>query len=74
MFVGDGTVQRSLAQLGREVQVLPPELDLGPRLIGAVRDAMEVSGGDRAGAGPIVQRRVGEWAEQTACRGGASQP
>jgi UDP:flavonoid glycosyltransferase YjiC (YdhE family) len=52
LFVGDGTVERSLSPIGLSGQVLPPEVDLGPRLIAAVRDAMAATSGDLAAAGP----------------------
>jgi UDP:flavonoid glycosyltransferase YjiC (YdhE family) len=54
-FVGDASVARSLAPLGVETEVLAPELDLGPRLVSAIRDAMTATGGDLTAAGPIVR-------------------
>jgi UDP:flavonoid glycosyltransferase YjiC (YdhE family) len=65
-FVGDRSVQRSLGYAGIDVEPLPAELDLGPRLSGAVRDAMAATGGDLAVAGPIVQERMAEWAMDVA--------
>lgn len=65
-FVGDGTVERSLHPVGLSGQVLPPEVDLGPRLIAATRDAMTGTGGDLAAAGPIVLERMRGWAHETA--------
>jgi UDP:flavonoid glycosyltransferase YjiC (YdhE family) len=64
--LGDASVSRSLQSLGVAAQVLPPELDLGPRLIGAIRDGMATAGGDLAVAGPIIQQRMTEWARETA--------
>jgi Erythromycin biosynthesis protein CIII-like, C-terminal domain len=66
VFVGDRSVQRSLGGLGLEVRVLPEELDLGPRLVGAIQDAMAASGGDMLSAGPIVQQRMSAWAADVA--------
>src|ERR1041384_3896806 len=45
-FVGDRSVGRALRDLDVDVQVLPSEYDLGPRLAGAIRDAMAETGGD----------------------------
>ena len=61
-LAGDRSVQRSLGYVGVDVEPLPPELDLGPRLSGAVRDAMATTGGDLVAAGPIVEERMAEWA------------
>jgi UDP:flavonoid glycosyltransferase YjiC (YdhE family) len=65
-FAGDRSVQRSLDHAGIEVELLPSELDLGPRLAGAVRDAMAATGGDLTAAGPIVQDRMAGWARDMA--------
>ena len=65
-FVGDATVARSLRSLGVEGQELPAEVDLGPRMVGAIRAAMEASSGDLAAAGPVFQERMTEWATDTA--------
>jgi UDP:flavonoid glycosyltransferase YjiC (YdhE family) len=65
-FVGDGSVAGALGPLGLAVDTLPQELDLGPRLVAAVKEAMASAGGDLAAAGPVVQRRMTEWAEETA--------
>jgi len=65
-FAGDGSVQRSLRDLGVAVELLPPELDLGPRLAGSVREAMAITSGDLAAAGPIVQQRMASWAREVA--------
>lgn len=63
LVLGDRTVERALAALGVRVDTLPPELDLGPALGGAIREAMSVTDGDLAAAGPIVQERMTAWAE-----------
>ena len=63
-FIGDTSVERALEGLGLEVQVLPPELDLGPRLVAAIREAMASSGGDSATAGPLVEGRLAAWARE----------
>jgi UDP:flavonoid glycosyltransferase YjiC (YdhE family) len=66
LAIGDRSVIRSLRPLGVAGHDLPPELDLGPRLIGAIRDATASTGGDLAAAGPIVQERMTGWAHETA--------
>lgn len=65
-LVGDRSVARSVDGLGMEADTLPPEHDLGPALVAAVRDAMTESGGDATRAGPIVEQRMGEWAASAA--------
>ncbi len=65
-LLGDRTVERAVAGLGMSVEPLPPELDLGPALIGAIRDAMSVTGGDLHAAGPLVQERMTAWAKAVA--------
>jgi UDP:flavonoid glycosyltransferase YjiC (YdhE family) len=65
-FIGDRSVGRALSDLQVEVQVLPAEHDLGPRLAGAVRDAMATTGGDIVAAGPMVEQSMAQWAEQVA--------
>jgi UDP:flavonoid glycosyltransferase YjiC (YdhE family) len=65
-FIGDRSVARALIALDLDVQVLPPEHDLGPRLAAAIRNAMAETGGDIVAAGPIVEQRMAEWAEQVA--------
>ena len=45
-------------KLGLPGRALPPEVDLGPRLVAAIREAMEAADGDLAVAGPIVQERM----------------
>ncbi len=66
VFVGDRSVEHALAGLGAEVRVLPSELDLGPRLISAIREAMASTGGDMAAAGPLVEERLATWAQEVA--------
>jgi UDP:flavonoid glycosyltransferase YjiC (YdhE family) len=65
-FLGDRSVHLVLGELGIEADSLPATLDLGPRLIGAVREAMAATGGELAAAGPIVQGRMAEWAREMA--------
>jgi UDP:flavonoid glycosyltransferase YjiC (YdhE family) len=59
VVLGDASVERALAGFGVEITVSPPELDLGPRLAAAIKEAMERSPAD---PGPIVRERIGEWA------------
>ncbi len=65
-FIGDAAVDRTLSGLGLEVQVLPAELNLGPRLASAVREAMTTTGGDLKAAGPMVERALAAWAKEVA--------
>jgi UDP:flavonoid glycosyltransferase YjiC (YdhE family) len=66
IFIGDARVQRILSPLAVEVEVLPETLDLGPRLVGVVQDAMRTTGGDLERAGPLVQRGMTIWAHEVA--------
>ena len=66
VFAGDASVRQTVEPIGLEVIVLPSELSLGPRLIGAIRGAMASTGGDFTVAGPIVRSRLTEWARETA--------
>lgn len=66
VFLGDSSVERALRGSAIEVQGLPPALDLGPRLIGAIREAMAATGGDPAAAGPLVQEAMTAWARDVA--------
>jgi UDP:flavonoid glycosyltransferase YjiC (YdhE family) len=66
LFVGDASVARSLGPLGIETHVLASELDLGPRLVGAIRDAMTSTRGELAAAGPIVRASMTAWAKEVA--------
>lgn len=63
-WVGDSGVDQALAQVGLSAEVLPPQLDLGPRLVAAVREAQAAD--DQATAGRIVQERLGAWAGDVA--------
>jgi UDP:flavonoid glycosyltransferase YjiC (YdhE family) len=65
-FLGDASVGHALSPLGVSVDVLPPELDLGPRLSGAVREAMNNSRGDLVAAGLAVQKGLERWAHEIA--------
>jgi UDP:flavonoid glycosyltransferase YjiC (YdhE family) len=65
-FLGDPSVERALRGLDLEVDVLPQALDLGPRLIGAIREAMTATAGDEVAAGPLVQRHMSGWAREVA--------
>src|SRR5207244_12078657 len=66
VFLGDASVAGSLASLDIETEVLPDHLDLGPRLVGAIREGMEAGGGSMAKAGPIVREHMGAWADEMA--------
>jgi hypothetical protein len=64
--LGDRAVERAVATLGMSVQTLPPELDLGPALVGAIGEAMSVTKGDLHAAGPLVQGWMTAWAKAVA--------
>ncbi len=66
IFLGDRSVGRSLEGLNLDLEMLPAELDLGPTLVAAIRDAMQMTGGDLAAAGPVVQERMADWARRAA--------
>ena len=66
IFIGDVGVQRILGPLHVDVDVLPKDLDLGPRLAGVIQDAMEATGNDLAKAGPLLQRGMTVWAHDVA--------
>src|SRR5437867_3078520 len=66
VFIGDAAVDRALSGLGLEVQVLPSALDLGPRLAGAIRNAMTTTSGDLAAAGPLLEKDMAAWAAEVA--------
>jgi UDP:flavonoid glycosyltransferase YjiC (YdhE family) len=68
-FVGDRSVQETLAPLGLTTVPLASGLDLGPRLIAAVREAI-AAGDDERGA-EIVATRLAEWAAEVAVPVGA---
>ena len=65
-FVGDASVARTLAPFHVAVEVLPTDVDLGPRVAGVVQDAMQATGGDLAKAGPLLQRGMTVWAHDVA--------
>jgi UDP:flavonoid glycosyltransferase YjiC (YdhE family) len=65
-FIGDGPVARIVSGLGLEAEVLPPQLDLGPRLAGSIREAMAHTGGDLLKAGPLVEQSLAAWATEVA--------
>lgn len=65
-FLGDESVESALDGSGLVVEVLPPSLALGPRLIGVIRDAMATTGGDSVAAGPLVQQGMTGWARDVA--------
>lgn len=65
-WVGDAGVARALSRLGLEVVVLDQALDLGPRLIAAVRDAQALVSSDLTAPGRLVQQRLGQWAADVA--------
>ena len=66
VFVGDESVARAVGALAEEAVILPSALDLGPRLVAAVREAMSLASGDQVVAGPIVQERMTAWAAEVA--------
>jgi UDP:flavonoid glycosyltransferase YjiC (YdhE family) len=65
-FIGDASVQHILAPLHVAVEVLPKEVDLGPRVAAVVQEAMQATGGDLAKAGPMLQRGMTVWAHDVA--------
>jgi AMP-binding enzyme len=73
-FLGDASVAKALATLDVDVEVLPPELDLGPRLVAAVRDAMVATGDDAGAAGPIVEDRLAQCDAEMVVRPGGAVP
>jgi UDP:flavonoid glycosyltransferase YjiC (YdhE family) len=64
IFIGDAAVQRLLGPLRVNVDVLPKEFDLGPRLASVIQGAMQATDGDLARAGPLVQRGMTIWAHE----------
>ena len=65
-FVGDAALRRLTDTLGIKADVLPGELDLGPRLAAIIGQAMSAAGGDLNKAGPMVQRGLTVWAHEVA--------
>jgi hypothetical protein len=66
VFVGDDAACRTAEPMGVEARTLPSEYDLGPHLVGAIRDAMQATSGDMAAAGPMIQERMAAWARHVA--------
>jgi len=66
IFVGDRSAERVLTGLELDVRVLPKRFDLGPRLVTAIGDAMQATGGDLSAAGPLVEERMAGWAGEVA--------
>jgi EryCIII-like glycosyltransferase len=66
ILVGDASVAGVAGEVDADVDVLAPALDLGPRLIAAIRDAMREVGDDPSAAGPIVRDRMSAWAQDVA--------
>jgi UDP:flavonoid glycosyltransferase YjiC (YdhE family) len=62
-FVGDRSVERALHGVDVQAEVLPRELDLGPRLVAAIHDAMASTHGDFVAAGSVVRERMTSWAQ-----------
>jgi UDP:flavonoid glycosyltransferase YjiC (YdhE family) len=60
-FLGDAGVANAIRPLGIEADELPPEHDLGPRIIGAVRDSLVLA---EAVRGELVKQRLSAWAEE----------
>ena len=65
-FVGDASVEHVVAPFHVAVEVLPKEVDLGPRLASVVQQAMQATAGDLGKAGPILQRGLTVWAHDVA--------
>ena len=65
-FVGDGSVEQALRSVNVPTEALPRELDLGPHLIAAIREAMASGGGDLVAAGPVIRERMTAWAREVA--------
>ena len=65
-FVGDASVEHIVAPFHVAVEVLPKEVDLGPRLASVVQEAMQATAGDLAKAGPMLQRGLTVWAHDVA--------
>lgn len=63
-FAGDRSVERAVAEFADGVELLPGELDLGPRLATSIREAMVATSGDLTAAGPLVQASMGSWARE----------
>lgn len=70
-FIGDGSVEGAVSRAGIDVELLPDEFGLGPRLVDAVREAMVATDGDLAAAGPLIQESIGAWAREVSAPVGA---
>jgi UDP:flavonoid glycosyltransferase YjiC (YdhE family) len=66
LFLGDRSVEGVVRGIGLTAETLPPELELGPRLAAATREAMVTTGGNLAAAGSIVRERMATWAQEAA--------
>lgn len=64
--VGDAQVAKLAAGLGYPTIALPARLDLGPRLVDAIRHAMSAAEGDHAAAGPYVEEQLAQWSRDMA--------
>ncbi len=60
-FIGDPAVARAIQPLGLDTAVLPSDLDLGPRILAAIRDSQGLPEDVR---GDFVKQRLTAWAEQ----------
>ncbi|HEV2218337.1 MAG TPA: nucleotide disphospho-sugar-binding domain-containing protein [Candidatus Dormibacteraeota bacterium] len=65
-LIGDQATANVARGLGIESESLPGDLDLGPFLAGAIRQAMVEAGGDHARAGALVDARLSEWSRRMA--------
>lgn len=59
-FLGDATVVAELSPLGFETAVLPPEHDLGPQLIAAIKDSLRL---EESARGHFVEQRLSAWSK-----------
>lgn len=63
VFFGDSSVAATVQPLGIETIVAPPEHDLGPRLIAAIREAQ---GLEQSAQGDLVRQRMALWSAELA--------
>jgi UDP:flavonoid glycosyltransferase YjiC (YdhE family) len=66
IFAGDNSVGQAVAPFGVDMSLLPAAIDLGPRLIGAIRSAMEATRGDMVVAGRLIRDDMSRWARDAA--------
>jgi hypothetical protein len=66
IVVGDASARTALDGLDLETLVLDPSLDLGPRLVHVVQEAMSEAHGEASAAGGIVRDGMRAWAEEVA--------